>query len=355
MDGARKAQTERAPTISAAAIFFACLAVSIGATFKVPNESMFDFAALPLPAAVASALAFFCAGMLIFWKPRLGYCLGLAGGLIVAVSIAQSELHLAPGTTWMCLTAGLNAGEVTPFLILRVFAAGLAVTALCCSAMRMLPEGLSVRGRVLRRSTWPAVAVGMAISMVWAVRDATPISSRCADRVYRRRLRVLHVRKSGFHIQQTGIYVLRDQKVYSITTEHQFFHFRVTGEETGGMFPHEPWDGLTRPPAAWTPHSATARSLLWSWNEERWYVRIKDSRLFMFIGPPAHEIAEFLQQLQRMPVDAQSSWTGRDICLGLRYDPLAELGALTPGEKRRSFTCSSAGPAPLLPSHVHCE
>ena len=53
----------------------------------------------------------------------------------------------------------------------------------------------------------------------------------------------------------------------------------------------------------------------------------------MFTGTLPHEIAEFLQRVQRLPVETPSPRTGRDICLGLRYDPLAELGALTPGEK----------------------
>jgi hypothetical protein len=334
MNGTRQTRAELAPTITAALIFLACLAVvSIGATFKVPDNAMFDFPVLSMPAAVASALTFLCAGMLIFWKPRLGYCLGMAGGLIVAVSLARSELELAPGTTWMWLTAGLNAGQAPPFLILRVLAIALAATALCCSAIRILPAGLRVRGRTLCQRTWPAVAVGIAISIIWALRDATPYLIPVCRMGVSADVTVLHVRKSGLHIQQTGVYVFRDQKFYSVVTEHELLHCRVKVQDARGRFPYEQWAGLTRPPAAWTPHSATGRSLLLSWNEERWYVRLNHSRLFMFTGPLPHEIAEFLQRVQQLPVDGRSSWTGRDICLGLRYDPLAELGALTPGEK----------------------
>jgi hypothetical protein len=319
--------------VSAAVIFLACLAVSIGATFRVPNGAIFDLSALTVPAAYASALCFFCAGMLVFWAPRLGYCLGFAGGLIIAISLARSESALTPATTWMYLTAGLNAREVPVFLILRVLAVALAATAMCCSAIRMFPARVCIRGRALRPLTWPAVAVGIAISIIWAVRDATPYFIPVCRMGVSADVTLLHVRKSGLHIQQTGIYVFRDQKFYSVVTEHQLFHFRVKMQDARGRFPYQQWAGLTRPPAAWTPHSATVRSLLLSWNEERWYVRLNHSRLFMFTGPLPHEIAEFLQQFQRLPVDGRSSWTGRDICLGLRYDPLAELGALTPGEK----------------------
>ena len=173
-NGIRKIRAELAPTINAAVIFLACLAMSIVATFKVPEGAMLDFPVLTMPAAVASALSFFCAAILIFWKPRLGYCLGLAGGLIVFASLARSESKLAPATTWMLLAVGLNAGQAPPFLVLRVLAIALAATALCCSAIRMLPPGLRVRGRVLCRRTWPAVAVGITISIIWAARDATP-------------------------------------------------------------------------------------------------------------------------------------------------------------------------------------
>jgi len=333
MNGIRKIRAELAPTINAAVIFLACLAMSIVATFKVPEGAMLDFPVLTMPAAVASALSFFCAAILIFWKPRLGYCLGLAGGLIVFASLARSESKLAPATTWMLLAVGLNAGQAPPFLVLRVLAIALAATALCCSAIRMLPPGLRVRGRVLCRRTWPAVAVGITISIIWAVRDATPYFIPVCRMGVSPDLTVLHVRKRGLHIQQTGIYVFRNERFYSIVTEHQLFHFRVKTQDGRGTFPYEQWEGLTRPPAAWAPHSATVGSVLLSWNEERWYVRLNQSRLFMFTGTFPHEIAEFLQRVQRLPVETPSPRTGRDICLGLRYDPLAELGALTPGEK----------------------
>jgi hypothetical protein len=333
MNGTRKTRAELAPTISAAVIFLACLAVSIGATLKVPDGATFDFSVLTTHAAVASALPLFCAGMLIFWKPRLGYCLGFAGGLIVAISIARSESALTPATTWMYLTAGLNAREAPAFLILRVLAVALAAAAMCCSAIRLLPARVSVRGRALRHLTWPTVAVGVAVSIIWAVRDATPYFIPVCRMGVSADVTVLHIRKSGLRIRQTGIYVFRDQKFYSVVTEHQLFHFQVKQQDASGRFPGEQWAGFTRPPATWAAHSATRRSLLLSWNEERWYVRLKRSRLFMFTGPLPHEIVEFLQQFQRLPVDGRSSWTGRDICLGLRYDPLAELGALTPGEK----------------------
>jgi hypothetical protein len=144
---------------------------------------------------------------------------------------------------------------------------------------------------------------------------------------------VLHVQKSGLHIRQTGMYVFRDQKFYSIVTEHRLFHFRVKEHDAHGRFPYVRGAGLTRPPAAWATHYATGRSLLWSWNEERWYVRLEYSRLYMFTNPLPPELAEFLDQVQRLPVEAGSSLTQRDICLGLRYDPLAELGALTSEER----------------------
>ncbi len=333
MNGTRRTRAELAPTISAAVIFLACLAVSIGATFKVPGDAVFDFPVMTTAAAVASALAFFCAGILIVWKPRPGYCVGLAGGLILSVSLARSESQLAPATTWMLLTAGLNIGYAPPSLILKVLALALAATALCCSAIRMLPSGLQVRRRVLCRRTWPAVAVGIAISILWAVRDATPYFIPVCRMGLSPDVTVLHVRKTGLHIQQTGIYLFRNQKFYSIVTEHHLFHSRVKVQDACGTFPYEQWASFTRPPEAWTPHSATVRSLLLSWNEERWYVRLNHSRLFMFAGPFPQEIAEFLQQFQWLPVAWRSSQTARDICLGLRYDPLAELGALTPAEK----------------------
>ncbi len=333
MNGIRRTRAELAPTISAAVIFLACLAVSIGATLKVPGDAAFDFPVMTTAAAVASALAFFCAGILIFWKPRPGYCVGLAGGLILSVSLARSESQLAPATTWMLLTAGLNSGYAPPFLILKVLALALAATALCCSAIRMLPAGLQVRRRVLCRRTWPAVAVGIAISILWAVRDATPYFIPVCRMGVSPDVTVLHVRKTGLHIEQTGIYLFRNQKFYSIVTEHHLFHSRVKVQDGVRHVPLRAMGRLHAAAGSLDTAFRHSKIVALSWNEERWYVRLNHSRLFMFAGPLPQEIAEFLQQFQRLPVAWRSSQTARDICLGLRYDPLAELGALTPAEK----------------------
>jgi hypothetical protein len=294
---------------------------------------MFDIPALTTSAAVTSALFFFCAVICVFRKPRLGYCLGLAGGSIVVVSLVRSELAFAPMTTWMYLTAGLNAGEAPPFLILRVLAVAFATTALCCSAIRLLPGRFGVRGRVLSRLTWPALAVGSTLSVLWAVHDATPYIILVCRMGVRADVTVLRIRKTGLRIQQTAVSVGRDGKFYSSLYEHRLFQSRVEMQTALGVIPHEQWAALLQPKTTWAPHSAPARSLLWSWNTERWYVLLNHSRLFVFTAPPPPELTEFIRRIERQPPFDRWSGNGRDICLGFRYDPLAELGALTSAEK----------------------
>jgi hypothetical protein len=333
MDTTRPTRPELAPAIKAAAIFLACLAVSIGATFKVPVGDMFGFPVLTTSDAVTSGLFFFGAVICLFWKPRLGYCLGLVGGSIVAVSLVRSELELSPATTWMYLTAGLNGGEAPPFLILRVLAVAFATTALCCSAIRLLPGRFCVRGRVLCRLTWPALAIGSTISVLWAAHDATPYLIPVCRMGMSAEVTVLRVRKTGLRIQQTAVSVSRDAKFYHSLYEHRLFHPRVQMQTAVGVIPHEQWAALLQPTITWAPHSAPARSVLWSWNTERWYVRLNHSRLFVFAAPPPPELTEFIRRVERQPTFDPWSGNGRDICLGFRYDPLAELGALTSAEK----------------------
>jgi hypothetical protein len=237
----------------------------------------------------------------------------------------------------MYLTAGLNIGETPRFLILRVLAVALAATALSCSTIRMFPARWCVRGRVLRGLTWPALAAGITVSVFWAVRDATPYTIPGCRMGGWPEVTVLHVRKRGLRIQQTAVSVSRDAKLYYQLEEHQLFRFRVERQTTLSVSPREQWADLLQLSSTWASHSASVGSVLWSWNSEQWYVRLNHSRprLFVFTGRPPHEVAEFLQSVERLPRSSQLSAPGRDICLGFRYDPLAELGALTPEEKER--------------------
>jgi hypothetical protein len=81
MSRARQALLERAPTIKAALIFLALLLIIVIPT--IPLANAFE--------TVTSSLCFFSAAILVFWKPRLGYSLGLAGALITVSSLARSE------------------------------------------------------------------------------------------------------------------------------------------------------------------------------------------------------------------------------------------------------------------------
>jgi hypothetical protein len=107
MSAPGQASRDRAPDLTAA-VLFVCTAASIAWGFL--GVSYFPFSrnvsSWPLPfkiAAEASPLVFLCAAVLVFFKPRFGCGLGLAGGLIALPWFALPELSLGSTSLWAFL------------------------------------------------------------------------------------------------------------------------------------------------------------------------------------------------------------------------------------------------------------
>ena len=97
MRSATQEHPEVMPRLAITAIFL-CTAASIASVFLhvpaglqgSPRERWLE------SAAVAGAVLFLCASVLVFFKPRFGYWFGLLAGLVVAPWYVWTELALGP-------------------------------------------------------------------------------------------------------------------------------------------------------------------------------------------------------------------------------------------------------------------
>jgi DMSO/TMAO reductase YedYZ heme-binding membrane subunit len=103
MDGFAQARREFTPSLTVAALYL-CTAASIACVFLRirdwplgvnPNRLAEDL-------AIASPLVFLCACVLVFFRARLGYALGLVAGLIALPWFVWTELSL-DWNSWITL------------------------------------------------------------------------------------------------------------------------------------------------------------------------------------------------------------------------------------------------------------
>jgi hypothetical protein len=162
-----KARREIAPKLTAAALFL-CTAVSLACMFPKSEIGLHGiglFYILVYVAAAASPLVFLCACVLVFFRSRFGYGLGLAAGLMAVPWFVWTELSLM--NSWIVLNsdggAYPGAGEFGAFAKLRILSVALTVIAIACSSLRLLPSRWLVRKSPLCGRTWPAFAVGLLV------------------------------------------------------------------------------------------------------------------------------------------------------------------------------------------------
>jgi hypothetical protein len=323
------------------AILFLCTAASIEWACLEGIPSPFGpFGTTPIEiAAEASPLAFLCACVLVFFRPRFGYGLGLAAGLAALPWFVRTELSLAPWNSWIFLN---QEGGLPAFVKLNILSVALIAIAMSCSCLRLLPARWSLRGAPLYRRTWPAFAVGFLVLAVWFVHSVTPYGIPAFDHGREAELRILHVQKRGLRFYQTTVREYRDGQVWVLRSQRRLFQYRFDGRITqtalGETSLLERAQTFVRSPELRKLHTAPAIALR-SWNAEGWYVVLKNSRLLAFTSEyrttPPQEVADLFHEIERLP--ARESWpvAMRDVCLGFCYDPVAALGVAVLQQRAR--------------------
>jgi hypothetical protein len=142
----------------AAAVLFLCAAVSIACTVLATAGVLSWDIPVELAAAEASPLVFLCACVVVFFRPPIGYGLGLIAGIVFLPWFIRIEFSPAWWNSWVYFNYGSPTPEeeaVPTFVKLRILSAALVVITIACSSIRLLPAQWSLRGSPLCRRTGP--------------------------------------------------------------------------------------------------------------------------------------------------------------------------------------------------------
>jgi hypothetical protein len=277
-----------------------------------------------------STLIFLGASIVIFFRPTLGYSLGLAAGLIAAQCLVLTETNLVRITkfnSWLAMNceAGPSFEASCGPLVTRfkLMAFVFVTVSIACSVLKLLPARGNLR-------LWPAFAVSFLALAVWFVHSVSP---------YRlpmfhdyddpaEPLRILHVEKRGLYFRETCVFgVLRDGKVWTNRADRRWFQYKFDRRTSmGSASPdlRERVQAFVQAAKGWDLHTPPPRAL-WGWHAEGWYVVTPDRR-FSFVGTqPPQEVKALFRDLES-PVEVATGGSIRDVCLGFCYDPPAALG-----------------------------
>jgi hypothetical protein len=285
-------RTDLIPNLIAGALFL-CISASVLAFLTNQGEfpsQIFSWQRPDEIAAAASPVVFLCACILVVFRPRSGYGLGLVGCLLALPLFVRIQISLAPWNSWIFLNQDGSAyfrGTVPVFAKLRILAPALIVIALTSTSLRLLSAQWTVRKLSLRKRTWPALAVAFFVLAVWFVHSAVPYSVAAFDHPANFEFRILHVQKRGLRFHETRVSEYRDGRVWIVRHDRRLpqyrFGDRVCVLTLGDQSPAtlERVHALVQSPALWKLHTQPTKAL-WSWNAEGWFVVLKDSRLLAF-------------------------------------------------------------------------
>ena len=272
--------------------------------------------------AAASAPVFLSACLLVFFRPRWGYGLGLVAGLLPLPSFVRIETSDTSWSSWIFF----NSGRGVPlFATLNILSLALIVISMACSLVRFLPANWSWRGSPVFGRTWPAFAVGFVVLATWFAFSVTPYQVPGSADGIAPELRILHLQKAGLRIREITISEFRDGQAFVARDDRQLFQYefetRVAGIVLGETSPAtlERARALVRSPELRrlrTPLPTQVRS----WKAEGWYVVLKDSQAFTFTREngrtPPREVTDLFDELERLPTSQERRFAVRDVCLG---------------------------------------
>ncbi len=329
-----------APKLTAAVLLL-CAAVSLAcAVLTSPNDlcGATTRCRMAEAAAIAGPVVLLGASILVFFKPRLGYSLGVCVGLIALPWLVWTEHEW---NSWIRLNIVADQADplVKAFLTsakLKILSVALIVTAMVCSSLRLLPARLLLREAPLCQRTWPALAVSSFVMAVWFAYAAMPYRApRYIGGGMRAELRILHVEKRGLRLHETAVYVFKDGKVGLRRNDRRLFQYRFETREalsSLGAAPRPTLEqalALADSPELLKLHTPPARALR-SRNAEGWYVVLKDSPPLAFTTEyqtaPPRQITDLFHEIEKLPVGREQPSAVQDICLGFCYDPAAALG-----------------------------
>lgn len=329
----------RKPAFLASAIFL-CTGLSVASLFIAMLREPFAgdlrealgtlMSSYPGACALAflSPLGLWCASVLVFFKPGIGYRLGGVAASIALPWLVLTEVS-APETSWHYLN-GPNQffAYHSPVAILTILTVALLTMATTLSFSRIFLTRIHFSDRA-----WPAVAVGIVVAIAWMSHSAMPwMLPGIVDGGGPCDMRILHVAKRGLRFHETTIGVsIIDARVWGRQYDRRLFQYRFQGIDKSGRMPEairHRADDLVRSPILRNLRTPPAIALR-SWNAEGWYMVTSHAPILAFTSeygttPPA-EVKELFEQIAKL-LAAGDSFAVADVCLGFCYDPIAGLG-----------------------------
>jgi hypothetical protein len=327
--------------ILSAAMFILCAGGIGGLLFLLhqlrETESVILLVSLP------SLLLFLVASVAIFYRPGIGYGVGLAAGLLALVWLVRTEWALAPWlNSWIALNESDRLGSflVLPAVV-KIAATALVVIAVASSALRLLPARWTLRGKPVGERSWPAVALTtfvLAMWFGWAVRPYR--LPGMVDLGIPPTLRILHVEKRGLRFQETFIGTSRGGGFWIAHDERRLFQYQFQTDLADGVMPRSVEEDVNALVQSLQVLPMQMPTTMRSWNAEGWYAVGAQVGFRTFTSeegttPPADLIRVF-RELDALKPVSTSRGKIRDVCLGFCYDPLAGLGFVFANQRCRS-------------------
>jgi hypothetical protein len=325
-----------------AAILFLCAGASQGWALWIFLDR--PLASWDTPAVIAawvSPLLFLSACVLVFFRPHVGYTLGVVAGLLAVPWLVENEFSPATWNSWVTLNyesplpTPPGEGSYIAFTGLKILSVFLVVTAIVCSLLRLLPIRWSFRQLPLYGRTWPAFVVGFLVIAVWFGFSVAPYRVPAYDHPASAEFRILHLEKRGLRFNETMVMVRRNGQAWVLHSNPRLLQYRFEERvASASLYDASPTASeraraFAQSSALWNLRTGPATPLR-SWNAEGWYIVLKDSRLLTFTSeqgaPPPKEVTDWFHQIESLPLRDEQRFALRDVCFGFCYDPVAALG-----------------------------
>ncbi len=285
-----------------------------------------------------SPLAFIVGASTVRNRSQLGYFAAISGGVIGLATFAWTEFsNLDWGNSWIMLN--VPAAQETPAWSRYRTAGALSILSVLLTLISLSIALFRVEWRPLRVMSLTTVRRALLLSTIcllslgiWFLISASPY--RIAGIVHgggAPDLAILRIEKHGLQFVENRITVLQDGKYFVWKTQRTLFQYRFTGQGGYGVLPPEIASRafhLARGMASLTP---TPRPTpLRAWDAEGWYV-LGSNLLVAFANeqgssPPSEVIRLFDAITKLAFIQEYNGESGRDVCLGFCYDPMAALG-----------------------------
>jgi hypothetical protein len=213
----------------------------------------------------------------------------------------------------------------------KIAAVALIIVATSYTALRLLPQGWTVRNRPVCERTWPAFAVCLVVLAVWFRTAAIPYRLPLIVDAMSPEVRILHVQKSGLRFHETGIAVYRDSRFFIWENDRRLFQYRFEEGDGNGVLPPPLMPdahALSCPPQPADLRPLIPKALR-SWKADGWYMVDAKNRVCVFTSEvgtvPPKDVITVFQDVISFPLLERSTWPIADVCLGFCYDPPAGL------------------------------